>query len=222
MPTAGYKAKVLISSGSTAFTAQGFTAKSGNTWRITDATKRVWSAAVVPTFYDNAVAILAADILTIDYLLGEVTFTGVKTGPITADGTSLDMYEVTDATAFSLSMSRTVLDITSFQNTAKNKILGLLEATGNIEAFDVPSTDYNTDAGTRTVYDVMTNATDIVLLFLPTFSDDPLPRVGVLCKISNLEVSGGVDDLISMSFDWTNTAVFDADGRPAAVSATDT
>ena len=71
----------------TAFSGEVFSNTVGDTWKIDDISKDVWDRTVTPDFFDNAVPVLDADILSIDYLTGEVTFTATKVGPITADGT---------------------------------------------------------------------------------------------------------------------------------------
>lgn len=63
------------------------------TYRIDDTTKNVWDYNTPAIVYDNAVAVDAADIESINYLFGEVTFAVgyVVTGPVTVDASFFTM-----------------------------------------------------------------------------------------------------------------------------------
>ena len=137
--TAGYLAKVRKSGVSTSFTGEATVNTSGNVWRITDTVKRVWDRATVPTFFDDSVAIDVADISSIDYLFGEVTFTGVKVGPITVTGSYMPMSLVAGAKSVTLDRASVIHDSTDFSNAgAHEKITGMKDASSSMSKwFDI-------------------------------------------------------------------------------------
>jgi hypothetical protein len=120
---AGYVAKVLKSGSTTAMTDEAMTLVSGKTYKITNAAKNVWDRTVTPTFEDNAVAISANDIESIDYLFGRVTFTSgyTVTGPITvATGSYLPMAVVAKANSFTLTQTADTKETSDFETAQAN------------------------------------------------------------------------------------------------------
>lgn len=113
---AGYVAKVSKSGTPTTFTTSAFSLVSGKTYKITDATKNIWDRATAVSVFDNAVAVSGANILSIDYLNGRVTFVGgyTVTGPVTATGKYLPMTQVAGANSFTLTQNATAIDNTDF------------------------------------------------------------------------------------------------------------
>jgi len=84
---AGYKATLKMKGTPTALTDHPISPVTGKTCRITDVSKSVWDRSTALTFKDGGVAIPAANIVSINYLFGEVTFTAGTT--FTAGGTAL-------------------------------------------------------------------------------------------------------------------------------------
>lgn len=120
---AGYNADIFKTATSgTAFTTEAFTLVSGKTYRITDATKDMWNRAGTFTFFDNAVAVDAADIESVDYLFGQVTFASAYTvtGPITATGSYLAKSLVAKGRSFTLTQSMEPIQTSDFETAQGN------------------------------------------------------------------------------------------------------
>lgn len=114
---AGYVAKVLKTGTPTTFTAQATTLVSGKTYRITDATKDMFDRLTPVTVLDNAVAVNASNIESIDYLFGRVTFKSsyTPTGPITLTGKSLPKTQIAGANSFTLTQNANAIMNTDFE-----------------------------------------------------------------------------------------------------------
>jgi hypothetical protein len=119
---AGYVATVKKSGTPTAFTGEAMTLVSGKTYKIGNAVKNVWNRLVTPTFTDNAVAVIPADILSIDYLFGTVTFTSghTVTGPILATGSYLPTTAIASANGFTLTQTADTVNKTDFTTAQSN------------------------------------------------------------------------------------------------------
>lgn len=119
---AGYEANFLKTGTSTATTGEAMELVSGKTYKITAATKNVWDRTATITIYDNAVAVDAANIASIDHLFGRVTFEAAytPTGPITADINYLPLTPVGTAREFSLTMNAESVDTTDFATAQAN------------------------------------------------------------------------------------------------------
>lgn len=127
---AGYIVALKKSGVSTAMTDEAMTLVSGKTYKINAASKIIWDTAVAISFEDNAVAIADADIESINYLAGTVTFTAgyTVTGPITlAAGNYLPTAEISGSKTFTLTMTSAAIDSTDIP-TAK--------ANGGFKTFD--------------------------------------------------------------------------------------
>jgi predicted secreted protein len=118
---AGYVADIKKPGATTAFTTEAATLVSGKTYRINDATKRVWDRSVAPTVFDNAVD-HTADVETINYLTGEVTFKAAYTvtGPVTITGSFFPLSNVGKASSFNLVMQANEIDTTDFATAQSN------------------------------------------------------------------------------------------------------
>ena len=149
MGTAGYTTLIKKSGTSTAMTDEAMTNTTGNTWQITASTKQVFDRDIEPSFEDNGVPIVSGDITEIDYLFGTVTFTGVKTGPITVSGNYMPLASVVGANDFSINITPDILECTTYPDTNTNggylvKKYGLLQATVSISRFDDLSKSFHT------------------------------------------------------------------------------
>jgi hypothetical protein len=103
----GYGAKIFKPGTSTAMTAEATTNTAGKTYQITDTSKRAINRAVTLTVFDNAVD-HTADVASIDYLFGKVTFDSgyTVTGPVTITGEYFPMSTaLAKWTGFTLTMS---------------------------------------------------------------------------------------------------------------------
>lgn len=92
------------------------------TYRIDDTTKNVWDYNTPAIVYDNAVAVDAADIESINYLFGEVTFVVgyVVTGPVTVDASFFTMATYGSANEFNLTQTADTEDISTFDTSQAN------------------------------------------------------------------------------------------------------
>jgi len=117
----GYLAELKQVGTPVTFTAESMTLVSGKTYAINDTTKEIWDRSeVTMDILDTAVSVAAADIESIDYLFGRVTFVSTFTpaGAITATGKSFPVAAAGCSNAYNLSMSADAIDDTCF-NTAQ-------------------------------------------------------------------------------------------------------
>lgn len=84
--TPGFNATVKKQGVATSFTDEDMELVDGNTYKITDPSKNLWDFASGVVINDAASPVDEADIESIDYLFGQVTFKSAPTGPVTADG----------------------------------------------------------------------------------------------------------------------------------------
>lgn len=211
MAQAGYLTTVKRGGTSTAFTGEPASLVSGKTYQIDDATKRVWDRTVTPTVYDNASPVDSANIESIDYLFGKVTFVAgyTVTGPVTIDGSYIPMQVVAQANSYNLNQSSTVLDKTDYETAQANdgyhsRQLGLHDVNVTITRFhDV----------TKTFADLLANRTPILIEIRPGGSGDyfrgwfvpeSVNASGDLDALEQEELSFQLDDDTSdaQAFNW--------------------
>lgn len=118
---AGYQATVKKVGTSTTFTTQATTLVSGKTYQITDTTKRIWDRTTVPTVFDNAID-HTADVESIDFLYGKVTFksTYTVTGPVTVTGKSFPTTAVGSIKGFTLTQNADAIDNSDYATVQAN------------------------------------------------------------------------------------------------------
>lgn len=118
---AGYNAVIKKSGTPTAMVAEPMGLVSGKTYQITAATKRMiaWTAAI--TVLDNAVD-ATANVESIDYLTGKVTFAAAytPTGPITITASYLPMTQIAKGRSFNLRQSIAQIDTTGYDDAQAN------------------------------------------------------------------------------------------------------
>jgi len=119
MSYAGYATSVMMTGTSTAMTDDAMKLVSGKTYKIVATAKRVWDRTQTITVKDNTVAVSASNILSIDYLFGQVTFVSGYTvsGAITVSGKYLPMAAVAGSHAYTLNTARELLDDTDHTST---------------------------------------------------------------------------------------------------------
>jgi hypothetical protein len=117
----GYIANLLQQGTPTVMTAEAMTLVSGKTYRITNAAKRIIDYFSAVTVLDNAVD-HTADVLSIDYLNGEVTFAAAYTpvGPITITGKYVPTVAIAKARGFTLNQSAAEIDETDYETARGN------------------------------------------------------------------------------------------------------
>lgn len=214
---AGHSATLKATGTSTAFTAAAFSGSGAGPYTISDATKGVWDPDTVPTFYDNGVAISTGDISTIDYLFGAVTFTGAKTGPITADGAYFPVYTVTGCREASLSFKRELLDKTTFDSAgAREYLYGLLSWSATVGHIDTGRTDLDSSGDTLTLHAWLLSAElHLLEIDLTGAGDD---RFRGWFHVESIDSGGSVTGLLTGSLTLTGTARADSAGRPVSCS----
>jgi len=119
---AGYVASIKKSGTPTTITDEETTLLSGKTYQVTNAAKRILDRNTAVTVKDGGVAVDAANIVSINYLFGRVTFKNTYTpgGAITIDGKYLPTTEVAGANDFTLTQRAAVIDKTDFATARGN------------------------------------------------------------------------------------------------------
>lgn len=215
---AGYVTKISKSGTPTTFTTLPFTLVSGKTFRITDVTKNVWDRTTTVNFFDNGVAVIPAEVLSIDYLNGVVTFTAGHTvvGPITATGKFLPLSQVAGANGFTLSQTANAVDNTDYvvaqTNTGyRDYIYGLKTIKLNLKGFYKVSNAFEALVAARTemIVEINLDGTGLTVArgwFKPLMTSHS-GNVGALEDMA-LDFVLSVPDQanISLPFKWTFSA----------------
>lgn len=117
----GYCAKIRQGGTPVTMTAEAAALVSGKTYRITDATKRIIDYFTTLVVYDNAVD-HTADVIAVDYLNGEVTFSAgyTPTGPITVTGKYVPTTVLAKGKTFTLTQSANAIDTTVYETACAN------------------------------------------------------------------------------------------------------
>lgn len=141
MASPGFKAIVKKGGSSTPFTDQAMQLVDTNTYQIVDPTKRIWDRDVVPTFEENGIAIPDSEIVSINYLFGEVTFAGPVTDPVTVSGSYIPTISVAGANSYAINASTSLLDRTDFETARTNggyrvRVHGVKDVNVTIRRFD--------------------------------------------------------------------------------------
>jgi hypothetical protein len=118
---AGYIANLKQQGTPVVMTAEAMALVSGKTYRITNAAKRIIDYFTAVTILDNAVD-HTADVVSIDYLNGEVTFAGsyTVTGPVTITGKYVPTAAIARARTFTLTQGAAELDTTDYETARGN------------------------------------------------------------------------------------------------------
>lgn len=120
---AGYVATIKRQGTSTVAAAEATTQVGATqTYEITDTARQILDRSVVPIILDNGAAVADADIESIDYLFGRVTFVAgyVVTGPVTLDINFFPTTELCGANSFTLTQTAEGVDITDMCLAAGN------------------------------------------------------------------------------------------------------
>lgn len=112
---AGYQAVISVAGSATTETGEAMSVVAGLTYRIDDSTKEIWDRTATVTVYDDGSPVAAADIESIDYLYGQVTFVSgyVVTGDITVDMDYLTLTQVAASRDYNLTMTAAAVDETT-------------------------------------------------------------------------------------------------------------
>ena len=150
MATAAKGSSIKKHGTATTFTAAAMALVSGQTYQLTDATKRILNPARTNgvEVYDNAVLVAPAN-YTVDWVYGKVTFAGSYsvTGPVTMTGEYYPTAALAEVREYSFTASVDIQDATVFGNDAHLKLPALKDLSGSLKAL-VPDTHEHNGAGT--------------------------------------------------------------------------
>jgi predicted secreted protein len=212
---AGYLANVLKQGSSTAIgSAEAMTLVSGKTYSIDDGVKDIWDRASSITFKDNAVLVSAANISSIDYLFGRVTFISsyTVTGPVTmATGSYFPTVVIGSGNAYTLGMTAATKDTTDFTSAQANSghrtfTAGLRTVTLEIQGI------YNS---TENAAADLTARTELICEIDPAGDGQSIARG--FFKIVNTGQSGAVGSLEDETINFALTVPIDNDEPPTSV-----
>lgn len=118
---AGYVALLKKGGTPTSMTGEACSLVSGKTYRVTATTKRVFSYANALTVLDNGID-HTADVQSIDYLAGTVTFKSAYTvtGPVTVTGYYIPMAEIAKGRTFTVTQTAAEIDTTDYATARSN------------------------------------------------------------------------------------------------------
>lgn len=205
---AGYVAKILKSGASTTFATLPFTLVSGKTYKINDTTKNVWDRTATFTVFDNAVD-HTADVESIDYLFGRVTFKSAYTvtGPVTVTGKYLPTSSVGCANAFTLTQTANAVDNTCMDTAQSNAGHRTYEYGLKTVSLDLDGV-YKVANGFRTLLE---NRTELIIEIDPSGTGKSVARG--FFKAMSAGQSGDVGDLEQETVTF-NLSVPDIDTLP--------
>jgi len=206
---AGYLADLKQVGTATGMTTEACTLVSGKTYQIDDTTKRIWDrlGAVNPlVVFDNAVD-HSADVLSIDYLFGKVTFEAAytPTGPITVTGTYFPTAVLGQGKSFTLNMTAALIDTTTF---------AIAQANGGYRTQDPGLRNANLEIGglyalSSGFATVLSGRSEIIIEIDPV--GDGLSIARGFYKLTTMGQSGAVGALEEESLNFTlNVPVEDA------------
>lgn len=117
----GYCAKLRQGGTPTVMTAQAASLVSGKTYQIVDNTRRLIDYFTTIIVYDNAVD-HTADVISVDYLSGQVTFSAsyTVTGPVTITGKYLPTSIIAKGKSFTLTQNANAIDTTDYETACAN------------------------------------------------------------------------------------------------------
>lgn len=118
---AGYVATLKMSGTSTLMTTEACSLVSGKTYQITNAVKRTFDRTATLNVFDNGVN-HNADVISIDYLFGRVTFAPAYTvtGPVTITANYLPLAQIAKAQSFTLTQTAAVINKSDFVTAQAN------------------------------------------------------------------------------------------------------
>lgn len=201
MASAGYPAAVKLSGTPTAMVAEATTELVADTvFQVTAATRRILDPDAALTVLVNAIPV--ASNFVVDYLFGKVTFSpALAPGDVvTLTGNFLPMTEdVLEAREASVSMKRTIGDVTVFHATDKHrkKLALLLDASGSIGTLRAHLDAF---VGT-TLFALLTSGTRKVLEYAP------VPGAQVFrcwVRFDSEDVADAVEGLVEGSISWVS------------------
>lgn len=186
---AGYVAKILKSGTATTFTDEPMDVVSGNTYKITDATKNVWDRLTALVVKDGSTTLTEGDDYTVDYLFGRVTLLAAPGGAVTVSGKYLPMTQVAKANGFTLTQNANANDNTDFETAQGNNGYQTYEYGLKTVSLSLQGI-YASSNGFR---DLLSGRTELVIEINPDGSGKSVARGWF--KTMNTGQSGDVGDL---------------------------
>lgn len=119
----GYLAEIMKQGTATGMTAEAMSLVSGLTFAIDDGTKEIWDrSSATFDILDNAISVAAADIESVDYLFGRVTFVPgyVPTTPITVTGDFFPVVTIARPNSYNLTMSAEAINESDYASAQAN------------------------------------------------------------------------------------------------------
>lgn len=214
MATAAWVATVKISGAATTMTTEACTGAT-TAWRITSLAKRVIDPLTALLWYDNAVLISGADIVSVDYMTGRIVFTAGKTGPITVSGKYIPLLTYASARAADVKVETNPLDTSVFGSQYNSFVQGLKKVSGTIESLGLLGDDLDPGAGTVKLATIAEAGTNVVLQVSP---DGGTTLYSFWAKIFTTNQGAKVADLVVTSCDFMSTTITAVDGTLVNVS----
>lgn len=160
----GYVADLKQSGTLTATTGEAMSQESGQIYRIDDGTKEVWDWDATLTVYDG-VSDVTAQVESIDYLFGRITFAGAYTvlGAITIDVSYYPVATFGKGRSFTLTQTVNAIDTSDYQTVQANggyktHSAGLRTVTLDIEGIFDASDAWQTELSNRNAVLIEINA----------------------------------------------------------------
>lgn len=218
MAIASWDSRIVVTGDSTAFTGLSLSQVSGQEYRVSASdAKAIWDPDTAPTIKDNGVAVDAADIESIDYLFGKVTFDAgyAVTGPVTADGSYLPRATVSTAFSFRVGRSRNLLDDTKFGDNAMKRAAGLKDVSVEIEAREDSADAISMAVGSDQTLEGYLNDGGAVVIDISigdATNESPTHRRRIYCVADEVEVAGETDGQVITRFSAQGHAGSPGDG----------
>jgi len=139
---AGKEVVIKISGAATSMTGEATTNIDNQTYQVTNVVKQVFDRETPPTILVGGSA--TAEVYTVNYLNGKVTFATVNAGRgvVTITGKYLPMATAAYANSMSKSRDVDILPVDVFGLTHKKRLAGLKSASGTLSQFNIADTTY--------------------------------------------------------------------------------
>lgn len=210
---AGYAVVIKATAAPIVMTDEACSLVSGKTYQITSATKQLIDPGTAVVVEDNGVD-QTANVLSIDYLFGTVTFksTYTVTGPVTITGAYMPASQVCAMNKYTLNMQANAIDQTDLCTAQTNGgmkqfIGGLKSVSIDLKGFYKPTSTFLTALKARTVMLIEINPDGagkaVARGFFVTKTDKESGKVGDL-EAEEVSFSLYVPDidLMSSPFSW--------------------
>lgn len=204
--TVAFNAQVKVSGAAVVMTGEATTFVSGKTYQVTNTAKRIVDPATAVVVKDNGVTVAAANILSFDFLFGQVTFIPAytPTTPITIDGAYLPTASIAECKSVEFSVMGTLVDVTSFDSGgSRRKMLALVDVSGMLARLALPLDDLDPVTGGTQSIDAWFKAGTARLIDV-LFATGMRFRCWVLFK--DYKVTAQLDGAVEVSVDFEGAA----------------